>query len=808
MSATRCDLHLHSAASIGNDEWYTRFFGCPESYAEPIQQYELCKARGMTLVTLTDHDTIAGGLQLVDRPDFFLSEEVTAVFPENGCIMHVLTWHITEAQHEEIQSRRRDIYRLCEYLNGAGIAHGLAHPLLSPNWKLDPEIVEKVLLLFPALEGINGLTDRRIEPDLAVLLERLTPDVIAALSAKHGFAAHGRTPHKKALTAGSDDHVRRRSGTVYTEVAGIVPPRAFVQQIMAGEGRLVGHQAHIDAMAISVKHTTYHHLKQRQDENGYRNPFVDMIDVIAGRDPEKPSSANGKSAAVHAEAAPCATDGGTAQGFVASLCAGAARAAVPPGKGFDLLEVPSFPTEEDDARIIGAVGRLADKVIERALGDLLAGAQDFDLYRIFGAVRDLAGGLVTAAPVFFAADHFGKQEQAVRRIWKQWTAFELPPRRERLGVFTDSLTQVDGVSTWCKRFLGRARAEGREVLVPYCGELPAHVEDRMGFHPVPAVTSFPLPLYAGITFHVPSLVETLQWTWRSDVSHVELATPGPMGLVGLLVAKVLRLPVTASYHTEVPAMVQPLGGNAMMEHAARRYLAWFYARVDRVFAFSTGSRDALVEMGVAAEKISVMPVAVDPDDFSPAHRSPGVFEVLDLDVGDRPVVLSVGRISEEKNLPIIIDAVERLQDRDPAPVLLVVGDGPERACLEERCRGKSFVRFAGLQAGDTLKKLYASARVFVFASRVDTLGLVNMEAMASGLPVLVPDDACIAEFVTHGLSAECYSFGASGLADALGKILDDPLRAARLAAGGRQAMIERWNEASFSRIWKSLTQQT
>ena len=128
--------------------------------------------------------------------------------------------------------------------------------------------------------------------------------------------------------------------------------------------------------------------------------------------------------------------------------------------------------------------------------------------------------------------------------------------------------------------------------------------------------------------------------------------------------------------------------------------------------------------------------------------------------------------------------------------------------LEERCRGKSFVRFAGLQCGDTLRKLYASARVFVFASRVDTLGLVNMEAMASGLPVLVPDDACIAEFVTHGLSAECYRFGAHGLADAIAKVLDDPTRAARLAAGGRQAMIERWNEASFSRIWKSLTQQT
>src|SRR5450432_1021977 len=804
MNATRCDLHLHSAASIGNDEWYTRFFGCPESFAEPIQQYELCKARGMSLVTLTDHDTIAGGLQLVDRPDFFLSVVVTAVFPENGCIMHVLAWNITQAQHDEIQERRRDIYRLCEYLDGDGIAHGLAHPLLSPNWKLDAEIVEKVLLLFPTLEGVNGLTDRRIEPDLAAILDRLTPAVIAELSAKHGVAPLGRTPHKKALTAGSDDHVRRRSGTVYTEVAAAaLAPEAFIARCMAGDSRMVGRQAHIDAMAMSVNHTTYHHLKQRQDENvGYRNPFVDMIDLIAGRDPEAAVSQAAGAGSVGS------TDGGTASGFVASLFAGAERAALPRGKSYDILEVPTDAFAEDDARVVGGVGRLADKVLERALGELLAGAQDFDLYRIFGAVRDLAGGLVTAAPMFFAADHFGKQEQAVRRLWKQWSAFELPPRQERLGVFTDSLAQVDGVSTWCKRFLGRARAEGCEVVVPHCGDLPAHVEDRAGFRALPAATSFSLPIYAGITFHVPSLAGTLQWVWRERISHIELATPGPMGLAGLLVAKVLRLPVTASYHTEVPALIQPLGGNAMMERAARRYLAWFYGRVDRVFAFSSGSRDALVDMGVPPEKVAVMPVAVDPDAFSPAHRSPGVFEVLDLDVGDRPVILSVGRISEEKNLPVIIDAVERLQSRVPAPVLLVVGDGPERACLQERCRGKTFVRFAGLQAGDTLKKLYASARVFVFASRVDTLGLVNMEAMASGLPVLVPGDACIAEFVTHGLSADCYAFGTAGLADALATVLDDPSRAARLSAGGRQAMIERWNEASFSRIWKSLTQQT
>lgn len=804
MTETRCDLHLHSSASIGNDEWYTRFFGCPESYADPVRQYQLCKERGMSLVTLTDHDTIAGGLELIERPDFFLSEEVTTLFPENGCVMHVLAWNITPAQHEHIQERRGDIYRLSEYLMREQISHGLAHPLLSPSWQLDAETLEKLLLLFPTFEGKNGLVDARIEPDLTRLLDRLSPQVIQALAAKHGVAANGAHPDRKALTAGSDDHVHRRCGAVYTAVDGtITAPAAFLERCMAGEGRCVGQQADLNAMALCVQHTTYSHLKERQNQRpDYRDPFVEMVDVIAGRERRAPATSNGR----NGHDAGSGPGHGGASSFVASLLAGAQRVALPVGPELDILEIGEPPSEERDARIINSIARLSDTVIETALQDLIAGAQDFDIYRIFGALRDIAGGLVGAAPVFFAADHFGKQEQQVRRVWEQWTAFPSEPRPERLAVFTDSLEQVDGVSVWCKRFVDRARVAGRPVLIPYCGELPAHFLDRASFHPLPSASSFILPLYTRIEFHLPSLIDTLSWVWRERISHLELSTPGPMGLAGLLVAKILRLPVTASYHTEVPALIGPLGGNAWMEKAARTYLSWFYGQVDRVFAFSSGSRDVLIDMGVDAGKLSVMPMAIDPEDFSPVHCAPAVFEHLNLDVGDRPVILSVGRISEEKNIPVIVEAVERLQSRTPRPLLVVAGDGPERLTLEQAYRTKEFVRFVGLQRGDTLKKLYASARMFVFASRVDTLGLVNMEAMSSGVPVLVPADACIAEFVTDGLSAECYEFGVSGLARAVARILDDPGHAELLSANGRRAMVERWNEVPFSRIWDSFTQ--
>ena len=785
---SRCDLHMHSSASIMNDEWYTRLFGCPESYADPVRQYDLCKARGMTLVTLTDHDSIEGALRLGDRPDVFLSEEVTTRFPENNCVMHVLVWNITEGQHAEIQRLRDNIYDLVHYARANKLAHALAHPFLSSNWKLDAATFERSLVLFPTLEVCNGLVDRRTAPSMAHMLASLTPAIIEALARKHGLELPEGGARRPAVCAGSDDHVHRRCGTVYTEADGVLDPTAFLDHVMRGQARPVGSTADINRMAACIKHTTYAHFRHECGLSQTANsPYIDLMDCVAGRTPAI-SEKTSKAAAT----------------LIASLTSAARKLPHMGDPALDVNFIPEMPSAEGDAKIVGAVAQMCDSLVAKAAQKLVTAIQDFDIYAILETAPDLMGAFAAATPLLFAADHFAKQENQVRRMWRGFTAFAPPATHEYLAIFSDSLEKIDGVATWCSRFSHQASKAGRKVWFASCGQLPSHSPETQGQLPLPMVSQFNLPFYPGFDITVPSLPATLQRLWQEGITHVEVSTPGPMGLVGLAAARLLRLPVTASYHTDLPDMISMLTGQPGLAKLAIRYLGWFYRSVDRVFAFSPASRDKLVAMGVPPDKIERMPVAVDPADFSPSKSSATAFSNLGIDARKRPILLSVGRLSEEKNIPLIIEAVGRLQGREHPPLLIVVGDGPARAALEAQCEDKEYVVFLGFKQGDVLRNLYASARIFVFASRVDTLGLVNLEALASGVPILVPSDSAIAQSLDHGESAMFFEPNTEDLARAMELLLDNPAHAARLSEGGRRHVIARWEDADFEHVWQTM----
>ena len=213
----RIDLHCHSDASNKTSEAMLNAIHCPESYSSANDVYEQAKRRGMDFVTLTDHDTIEGALQISGRADVLVGEELTCWFPEDNCKLHVLVYGIDCASHEALQARARNIYDVAEYIESNQIAHAVAHPIYRQNDKLERWHLERLLLLFKGFECLNGAHSPLHREAFEPLLDRLSADEIARLSETHGLNPRWNEPWIKARVAGSDDHGLLNVGRTWTE---------------------------------------------------------------------------------------------------------------------------------------------------------------------------------------------------------------------------------------------------------------------------------------------------------------------------------------------------------------------------------------------------------------------------------------------------------------------------------------------------------------------------------------------------------------------------------------------------------------
>src|SRR3954447_21320988 len=128
---SRADLHCHSTASQEAKLGVQRSLGLPECATPPDDVYALAKRRGMDFVTITDHDTVGGVLQIADRPDVFVSEELTARFRGEPQAVHVLCLGITPDDHDWLQAHASDVEECAGYLHEREIACALANPFYS-----------------------------------------------------------------------------------------------------------------------------------------------------------------------------------------------------------------------------------------------------------------------------------------------------------------------------------------------------------------------------------------------------------------------------------------------------------------------------------------------------------------------------------------------------------------------------------------------------------------------------------------------------------------------------------------------------
>jgi glycosyltransferase involved in cell wall biosynthesis len=297
------------------------------------------------------------------------------------------------------------------------------------------------------------------------------------------------------------------------------------------------------------------------------------------------------------------------------------------------------------------------------------------------------------------------------------------------------------------------------------------------------LTSFPLPGYSEVrlTLPVPAPVHRLVAEFRPDLVHC--ATEFTIGRMGQLAAARAGIPLVSSYHTDFSQYAEAYG-KGWLRGTVSSYLKRFHQRSRRVYTPSTVSREDLRRLSVA--DVEVWGRGVDAQGFNPGRRSAGLR--ADLGLEGRYTFLYVGRLAPEKRPEQIIDAFRLAREMLPKDTirLIMAGTGPREAELRAISPpGVSFIGF--LDRHTLLPELYASCDAFVFASITETLGLVILEAMASGLPVIAAPAGGVRDHLRDGYNGLAYPAGSAyELGTAMARIAWDRGLTERLALGARR----------------------
>jgi phosphatidylinositol alpha 1,6-mannosyltransferase len=359
--------------------------------------------------------------------------------------------------------------------------------------------------------------------------------------------------------------------------------------------------------------------------------------------------------------------------------------------------------------------------------------------------------------------------------------------------------QVNGVSVVTAISVRGLIARGWEceVIAPRYPERAGGLVVDDGGAPRTSIASIPAPVYHEIRLAAPAwgTVRAVAERFRPDLVHC--ATEFVVGRLGRRASRRLGVPFCTSYHTDF-ARYTAAYGMPWLRGPVTRAIAAFHDSAARTFTPSDPAREDLHRIGV--ERVEVWGRGVDVEQFHPRKRSTAVREALRI--GDAFTFLHVGRLAPEKHVDCLLDAFTALESSlPPGRVRLVIaGTGPSLPAL--RARAGSGVTFLGtLDRTTALPELYASADAFLFSSTTETLGLVILEAMASGLPVLATPAGGVATNLRDEVNGLAFAArDARACSAVMRRLMADPSLAARLRDGARAHAEARSWEVELDRL--------
>lgn len=357
----------------------------------------------------------------------------------------------------------------------------------------------------------------------------------------------------------------------------------------------------------------------------------------------------------------------------------------------------------------------------------------------------------------------------------------------RIAIFTEVfLPKIDGITNRLRHTLERFEAAGHEVLV--FG--PLHAQGSYRSTRVVQIPGLPFPPYPGLQIsHADPRIVTQLRRFKPDVVHA--VGPVSLGVLGIAAARLLGIPVVASYHTDLPAYL-PKHDLDFATPIIWPAIRAVHNRAHVNLCPSSITRDKLEGQGI--RPVGIWRGGVDTKRFRPEAATPAMRKRLtgDADPAEvRALAVYVGRVSPEKNLERCFD----LHDQIPGLHIAIVGDGPDRERLTAKASGRR-ITFTGFLRGDDLAAAYASADFFFMPSTTETLGFVVLEAMSSGTPAVAARAGGQLDLVSHGENGLLFDpEGAGDAVDQVRTLIDHPVQRKHFAVQARKsAEGSTWDE--------------
>ena len=723
---SRADLHVHSLYSEKPGEWFLQRLGAAESYTTVDHIYNRSLEAGMDFITITDHNRMEGSLILQEKDPVrcFTGVESTTYFPEDGCKLHVLIYGLNEEQFARIQKIRTSVYDLREYLLQEGLTHSVAHPAYSMNGKLELHHIEKLLLLFNVFETMNGSRSRRMNQVFDRVAMSLSPEKIDDLRKKHSIEPHGDHPWIKGRTGGSDDHAGLFIGRNFTIVEGATGQADFLERLKKGQTGVSGDYNNYKYMAFTLYKIAYDFSRNRSGKNGSRNLLSQITEIFFRQGPRS------------------FTDNITLAGI--RLFGGMA-----PGPNrvkqhfFDLIQTLSENQNMNmEDRMNLAYGRIGDIADEFAR--MLFESVERDLHKgdIMSVIRNISSslpGIFLSVPFFTT---LAKQNQGRRILDKMELDFGIRKKEsgKRILWFSDTLNDLNGVSVTLKKIGWASHERGRDLSLVTAltpeewsrSELPPETLN------LPFVYNFKLPYYERYIMKVPAILKALEMIHDFDPDEIYISTPGPIGMLGLLASRLLNVRSVGIYHTDFTLQAREIVGDEALLEFIETSTRWFYGMMDENRVPTTMYMNLLEERGFDRSKMTLFRRGIDSRRFYPKpETSENIRKRFNIPAGTSFVF--VGRISQDKNLELLMDAYDTLVQDYPECNLVFAGEGPFMDELLARKGENRRIIFTGKLTQEELPDLYSTCDALVFPSFTDTFGMAVLEAQTCGLPAIVSD---------------------------------------------------------------------